>query len=163
MRLSNPSSAVTFKSRTKALTRKFVEIYFFFFKKGGVLASASVDGVIILWDMSDGSKTNILSQENGEAIRSCLFRLLFVLNTHIFIIIIVLFFSSNFHSIHSSTINSPDGMNIVSSDDSGNVCVWNQSKSISRYSHTMPLKSMTFSSFRNKFCLTGKAVSFCPD
>lgn len=39
-----------------------------------MLASASVDGTMILWDLKDGSKTNILSQENGEAIRCCIFR-----------------------------------------------------------------------------------------
>lgn len=42
--------------------------------QGGVLASGSVDGTMVLWDLSDGSKTNVLSQENGEAIRCCVFR-----------------------------------------------------------------------------------------
>lgn len=42
--------------------------------QGGVLCSASVDGTMVLWDLTDGSKTNILSQENGEAIRCCVFR-----------------------------------------------------------------------------------------
>lgn len=41
--------------------------------QGGVLASASVDGTVILWDVNDGSKTNVLSQENGESVRQCAF------------------------------------------------------------------------------------------
>lgn len=41
--------------------------------QGSVLASASVDGSIILWDLSDGSKSNVLYQENGESVRACAF------------------------------------------------------------------------------------------
>lgn len=68
--------------------------------KGSVLASASVDGTIILWDIADGTKADVLYQENGEAVRACAF--------------------------------SPDGRFIVSSDDSGTVCVWGQNKTIVR-------------------------------
>ncbi|XP_055918996.1 uncharacterized WD repeat-containing protein alr3466-like [Eupeodes corollae] len=41
--------------------------------KGGVLASSSVDGTVLLWDISTGQKTNTLYQLNGEAVRSCCF------------------------------------------------------------------------------------------
>lgn len=62
------------KFRTSC-ARKIKFLYFFVsHNQGGVLASGSVDGTMILWDLSDGSKTNVLSQENGEAIRCCLFR-----------------------------------------------------------------------------------------
>ncbi|XP_059616079.1 WD repeat, SAM and U-box domain-containing protein 1-like isoform X2 [Phlebotomus argentipes] len=64
--------------------------------QGGVLASSSVDGSIILWNIGNGQKVSVLNQEAGEAIRACAFR--------------------------------PDGSVIVSSDDSGGVCMWGQSK-----------------------------------
>lgn len=66
-----------------------------------MLASASVDGTLILWDLNDGIKQSVMSQENGESIRACFF--------------------------------SPDGQNIATSDDSGTVCIWGQSKSIIKY------------------------------
>lgn len=66
--------------------------------QGGVLASSSVDGTLILWDLADGTKTHVISQENGESIRACIF--------------------------------SPDGEIIATSDDSGAVCIWDQSKSM---------------------------------
>ncbi|GAB0093854.1 WD repeat, SAM and U-box domain-containing protein 1 [Sergentomyia squamirostris] len=62
--------------------------------KGGVLASSSVDGSIILWNINDGEKITSLNQEAGEAIRACVF--------------------------------SPDGSSLVSSDDSGAICIWGQ-------------------------------------
>lgn len=41
--------------------------------QGAVLASSSVDGTLILWDLSNGQKMHTIYQENGEAIRSCCF------------------------------------------------------------------------------------------
>lgn len=41
--------------------------------KGGVLASSSVDGRTILWNINTGEKIGVLNQENGEAIRGCAF------------------------------------------------------------------------------------------
>lgn len=42
--------------------------------QGGVLASSSVDGRTILWNINTGDKIGVLNQENGEAIRNCAFR-----------------------------------------------------------------------------------------
>lgn len=39
-----------------------------------MLASSSVDGRTILWNLSTGDKIGVLNQENGEAIRGCAFR-----------------------------------------------------------------------------------------
>uniref|UniRef100_A0A182PHG7 U-box domain-containing protein n=1 Tax=Anopheles epiroticus TaxID=199890 RepID=A0A182PHG7_9DIPT len=69
--------------------------------KGAVLASASVDGTVILWNLSNGEISNVLNQEGGEAIRACIF--------------------------------SPNGSTIVSSDDSGSVCIWGQDKTLKWY------------------------------
>ncbi|XP_058458730.1 WD repeat, SAM and U-box domain-containing protein 1-like isoform X2 [Malaya genurostris] len=41
--------------------------------KGAVLASASVDGTVILWNLATGEETDVLTQEGGEAIRACIF------------------------------------------------------------------------------------------
>nr|XP_019557895.2 WD repeat, SAM and U-box domain-containing protein 1-like [Aedes albopictus]XP_029725429.1 WD repeat, SAM and U-box domain-containing protein 1-like [Aedes albopictus]XP_029725431.1 WD repeat, SAM and U-box domain-containing protein 1-like [Aedes albopictus] len=41
--------------------------------KGAVLASASVDGTVMLWNLATGEETNVLTQEGGEAIRACIF------------------------------------------------------------------------------------------
>ncbi|XP_055688032.1 WD repeat, SAM and U-box domain-containing protein 1-like isoform X2 [Lutzomyia longipalpis] len=41
--------------------------------QGATLASASVDGSIILWNVNDGQKMSTLNQEAGEAIRACAF------------------------------------------------------------------------------------------
>uniref|UniRef100_A0A1L8DNJ1 Putative wd40 domain protein n=1 Tax=Nyssomyia neivai TaxID=330878 RepID=A0A1L8DNJ1_9DIPT len=41
--------------------------------QGATLASSSVDGSIILWNINDGERMSILNQEAGEAIRSCAF------------------------------------------------------------------------------------------
>ncbi|XP_052872485.1 WD repeat, SAM and U-box domain-containing protein 1-like [Anopheles cruzii] len=41
--------------------------------KGGVLASASVDGTVILWNLNNGEICNIITQEGGESIRACIF------------------------------------------------------------------------------------------
>lgn len=65
-----------------------------------MIASASVDGTVILWDLTTGQKTDYLFQENSEAIRNCLF--------------------------------SPNGNSIVSSDDSGSICIWGQSKTLKK-------------------------------
>lgn len=37
------------------------------------MASASVDGCIILWDIATGQKTDVLHQPNSEAVRNCMF------------------------------------------------------------------------------------------
>lgn len=105
----------------------YVEFVCLFVVQGGVLASASVDGTMILWDLLDGSKTNILSQENGEAIRCCVFR--YVTK---FIQFIFQNEENRFTFSCCSVQCSPDGQNIVSSDDSGTVCLWGQNKSITR-------------------------------
>jgi len=36
-----------------------------------------VDGSIVLWDLNNGIKTDIIQQEAGEAVRACAFRYLF--------------------------------------------------------------------------------------
>lgn len=41
--------------------------------KGSVVASSSVDGCVILWNISDGQKTDILYQPNDESIRNGMF------------------------------------------------------------------------------------------
>ncbi|XP_063698469.1 WD repeat, SAM and U-box domain-containing protein 1-like isoform X2 [Culicoides brevitarsis] len=41
--------------------------------KGGVLASTSVDGQLILWDIQNGEQQDILFQNNNESIRTCAF------------------------------------------------------------------------------------------
>ncbi|KAJ6625922.1 WD repeat, SAM and U-box domain-containing protein 1 [Pseudolycoriella hygida] len=91
---------------------------------GAVLASGSVDGTIVLWDVNDGSKMNVLSQENGEAVRQCAF--------------------------------SPDGSTIISSDDTGTVCVWGQNKNIIRLirCHEESVHALSFSPDSN-ILLTG--------
>lgn len=72
------------------------------------MASSSVDGSIILWNINDGQKNSVLNQEAGEAIRACVF--------------------------------SPDGSALVSSDDSGGVCVWGQNKNFIKYTiHTQEI------------------------
>ncbi|XP_058827920.1 uncharacterized protein LOC131687848 isoform X2 [Topomyia yanbarensis] len=84
--------------------------------KGAVLASASVDGTVILWNLTTGEETNVLTQEGGEAIRACIF--------------------------------SPNGALIVSSDDSGSICVWGQDKNLKRYMkiHDEAIHTIAFSS-----------------
>lgn len=72
--LNHPSPRNYFKSD---IMIKILHLSFLYFK-GAVLASASVDGTVILWDVNDGSKMNVLSQENGEGIRSCAFRYKYV-------------------------------------------------------------------------------------
>ncbi|KAG5670890.1 hypothetical protein PVAND_001122 [Polypedilum vanderplanki] len=44
-----------------------------FSPKGSVVASSSVDGSVILWDINTGQKTDIIHQPNGEAIRNMQF------------------------------------------------------------------------------------------
>ena len=41
--------------------------------KGSVVASSSVDGSVILWDISDGQKTDVIYHPNGESIRNAMF------------------------------------------------------------------------------------------
>lgn len=38
-----------------------------------MIASSSVDGRVILWDINTGEKTDVLYQPNNEAIRNCMF------------------------------------------------------------------------------------------
>lgn len=38
-----------------------------------MIASCSVDGCVILWDINTGLKTDILYQPSGESIRNCMF------------------------------------------------------------------------------------------
>ncbi|XP_055621483.1 WD repeat, SAM and U-box domain-containing protein 1-like [Toxorhynchites rutilus septentrionalis] len=84
--------------------------------KGAVLASASVDGTVILWNLATGEETNVLVQESIESIRACIF--------------------------------SPNGEWIVSSDDSGSICVWGQNKSLKRHMriHDEAIHTIAFSS-----------------
>ncbi|EDO63689.1 AGAP005577-PA [Anopheles gambiae str. PEST] len=84
--------------------------------KGAVLASASVDGTVILWNLSNGQISNVINQEGGEAIRACIF--------------------------------SPNGSTIVSSDDSGSICIWGQDKSLKGHVkvHDEAVHTMAFSS-----------------
>lgn len=37
------------------------------------MASSSVDGSVILWDINSGEKTDVLFQPGGEAVRNCSF------------------------------------------------------------------------------------------
>lgn len=60
------------------------------------MASSSVDGSVVLWDINTGEKTDVLFQPGGEAIRNCQF--------------------------------SPNSEFIVSTDDSGVICVFGQDK-----------------------------------
>lgn len=41
--------------------------------QGHVIASSSVDGSVILWDVNTGEKTDCLFQPGGEAVRNCAF------------------------------------------------------------------------------------------
>ncbi|XP_053673256.1 WD repeat, SAM and U-box domain-containing protein 1-like [Anopheles nili] len=87
--------------------------------KGAVAASASVDGSVILWNLSNGEISNIINQEGGESIRACIF--------------------------------SPNGSTIVSSDDSGSICIWAQNKSLKGHMkvHDEAVHTMAFSSDSN--------------
>jgi len=38
-----------------------------------VVASSSVDGSVIIWDINTGEKTDVLYQPNGDSIRCCIF------------------------------------------------------------------------------------------
>ncbi|XP_053685350.1 WD repeat, SAM and U-box domain-containing protein 1-like [Sabethes cyaneus] len=84
--------------------------------KGAVLASASVDGTVILWNLATGEETHVLTQQGSESIRACVF--------------------------------SPNGASIVSSDDSGSICVWGSDKNLKRYMkiHDEAIHTIAFSS-----------------
>lgn len=55
----------------------FNDFNFYYFDivytQGYVVASSSVDGTVILWDVNTGVKTDIIHQPNGESIRNMAF------------------------------------------------------------------------------------------
>lgn len=65
-----------------------------------MIASSSVDGSVILWDVNTGQKTEVLYQPNDESIRNCVF--------------------------------APDGSVIVTTDDTGNICIFGQNKTLKK-------------------------------
>lgn len=89
-----------------------------------MIASSSVDGSVILWDVNTGQKTEVLYQPNDESIRNCVF--------------------------------APDGSVIVTTDDTGNICIFGQNKILKKTIkgiHEEAVPTLTFSKDSKVCCL----------